>query len=72
MKQILLQLDDTGRERFIIKVRPPRRPRVANKLIPESQELDDTHVLISAEHLTRIKEELQVELEKNNYVALDT
>ncbi|KAL8283737.1 hypothetical protein RQP46_005532 [Phenoliferia psychrophenolica] len=51
VKQILLQLDETGTERFII------------------QELDDTHVLISADSVERIKQDLQVQLERNNYVA---
>ncbi|KAM0756215.1 nucleotide excision repair TFIIH subunit [Meredithblackwellia eburnea MCA 4105] len=53
VKQILLQLDETGNERFII------------------QELDDTHVLISADSVERIKEDLQIELEKNNYTQVE-
>lgn len=54
VKQILLQLEETGKEQFII------------------QELDDTHVLIKADAVERIRRELEIELEKNNYVSLDT
>ena len=32
--------------------------------------LDDTHLLVTAEHVDRVKEQLQLELEKNNYVNI--
>lgn len=53
MKQILLQLDETGVSRFII------------------QDLDDNHLLVSAEALDRVKGELEEELEKNNYISME-
>lgn len=57
VKQILLQLDESSpAHRFII------------------QDLDDTHLLVTADEkvVQGVKESLQVELERNNYVALET
>ncbi|KAI5477513.1 TFIIH basal transcription factor complex TTD-A subunit [Pseudohyphozyma bogoriensis] len=54
VKQILLQLEETGKEQFII------------------QELDDTHLLVKADSMDRVGRELELELEKNNYVHMET
>lgn len=55
MKQILLQLDENA-------------PQGLRFIV---QDLDDTHLLVSADALDRVKEELEAELEKNSYVNID-
>lgn len=35
------------------------------------QDLDDTHVLVSADAVERVKDDLELELEKNNYVNIE-
>lgn len=55
VKQILLQLDENS-------------PNGLRFII---QDLDDTHLLISADAVDRVKEDLEAELEKNSYVNIE-
>lgn len=55
VKQILLQLDETE--------------AIGRRFI--IQDLDDSHLLVSGDAVERVKELLEFELEKNNYVGLE-
>ncbi|KAK4052458.1 hypothetical protein OIV83_002260 [Microbotryomycetes sp. JL201] len=35
------------------------------------QDLDDTHLLVSGDKLEWVKQQLELELEKNNYVSVE-